>query len=167
MTTRVIRHPMRIVSPHILQPQPLRQKLRKFKHLRQQSIHLPLQLFILHRRRHLRIVIPHHRHTRRRRHHYRLSPFKLTDKSLQQRHSLSLIPRVVVHLSAAGLPRRKLHRMPQPLQQSHHGLASLGKQRVVIAGNKQRNSQTNLQKLRSKGNSIESIFPRRNSSQVR
>ncbi len=34
--------------------------------------------------------------------------------------------------------------MPQPLQHPHHGLTRLRKQRVVIAGNKQRNSQINL-----------------------
>ena len=63
MATRVIRHPMRIVSPHILQPQPLRQKLRELKHLRQQSLHLRHQRLVLNSLRHLRIMVPHHRHT--------------------------------------------------------------------------------------------------------
>ena len=168
MTTSVIRHPMRIISPHILQPQPLRQKLRKLKHLRQQSFNIRNQLFILKRSSHLRIMIPHHRYARRRRHHHRLRPTKLFYKSRKQRHRLRLIASVVMHLSAACLSSGKLHRMPQPLQHPHHGLTRLRKQRVVIAGDKQRDSQTILRRKRiSEQNSIESIFPQRNSRQVR
>jgi len=135
MTTSVISHPMRIISPNILQPQPLRQKLRKLKHLRQQHINLSNQPLILQRQSHLRIMIPHHRHTRRRRHHNCLGPAKLFNKSRKQRHRLSLIARVVMHLTATRLPRRKLHRMSQALQHPHHGLTRLRKKCVVIAGN--------------------------------
>jgi hypothetical protein len=163
MTTSVIRHPMRIIGPDILQPQPLRQKLRKLKHLRQQRLDIRNQPFILKRSRHLRIMIPHHRHTRRRRHYHHLRPTKLFYKSSKQRHRLRLISSVVMHLPTTRLSRRKLHRMPQPLQHPHHGLTRLREQRVVIASNKQRDSQTNLQrKPNPEQNSIESIFPRRN-----
>ena len=166
MTTSVIRHPMRITSPDILKPQPLRQKLGKLKHIRQQLRHLCNKLFILKQHSHLRIMIPHHRYTRRRRHHHRLRPAKLFYKSRKQRHRLRLIPRIPMHLPATSLPRRKLHRMPQPFQHPHHGLTGLRKQRIVIAGDKQRDSQTILQRAFEKQNSIESIFPQRNSRQV-
>src|SRR5580658_3157821 len=112
-------------------------------------------------------MIPHHRDTGRRRHHHGLGPAKLFYKSPKQRHHLRLIPGVVVHLPAAGLPCGKLHRMPQPFQHPHHGLACLRKQRVVIASDKQRDSQTNLRGKQPELNSIESIFPQRNSRQVR
>jgi hypothetical protein len=73
-----------------------------------------------------------------------------------------------MHLPAACLPRRKLHRMPQTLQHTNHSLTRLRKQRIVIAGDKQRDSQTNLQRqCNPEQNSIESIFPQRNSRQVR
>jgi hypothetical protein len=68
-----------------------------------------------------------------------------------------------VHLPAASLSRRKLNRMPQPLQHPDNSLARLRKQRVVIASNKQRDSQTNLRSKKiAETNSIESIFPQRN-----
>ena len=164
----MIRDAVWIISPHILQPQALRKKLRKLEHLRQQRLNIRNQPFVLKRSSHLRIMIPHHRHTRRRRHHYRLRPAKLFYKSRKQRHRLRLIPGIPMHLPTACLPRRKLHRMPQPLQHPHHGLTRLRKQRVVIAGDKQRDSQTILQRKRvPEQNSIESIFPQRNSRQVR
>jgi hypothetical protein len=57
--------------------------------------------------------------------------------------------------------------MPQPLQHPHHGLTRLRKQRIVIAGDKQRDSQTDLRRNSvPEQNSIESIFPQRNSHQV-
>ena len=161
MAASVIRHPMRIISPHILQPKPLRQKLRKLKYPRHQRLNRSHQPLVFQLRRHLRIVIPNHRHTRRRRHHHRLRPLELLHKPSYQRQSFRLIPCIPMHLSAARLTRGKLHRMPQPFQHPDHGLASLRKQRVVVAGNKQRDSQNTLR------NSIEILFPQRNIRQVR
>src|SRR5580704_13935285 len=56
------------------------------------------------------------------------------------RHRLAQIARIPVHLPAAGLLRTELDRMSKPLQHLYDGLACLRKKRVVVAGDKQRNT---------------------------
>jgi hypothetical protein len=85
---------------------------------------------------------------------------KLRNEPSYQRERFGLIACVPVHLSATGLPCRKIDRMAQPLKHLDDGLASLGKQGVVVAGNKQRDLQDRppiaVQQLAC---SIESLFP--------
>ncbi len=74
-------------------------------------------------------------------HHHGLGPFELGDEAREQRQRLGLIAGVPVHLAAAGLASRKVHRVAEPFQHAHYCLAGVREQRVVIASNKKRNSQ--------------------------
>ena len=62
----------------------------------------------------------------------------------------------------------ELELMAESLNEADDTFAGLGKERVVIAGDEQRDSQTNLQRRAlQKTNSIESIFPQRNLRHLR
>ncbi len=140
MAARMVRHTVRIMCAHILQPKLLRQELRKLPGIPAAAArcgHFGLQRLVLQPLRHQRIVIAHHRHATGRRAHHRLRRFELLHKSPQQRIRLFLVAGIPVHLPAAGLAGRKVDSMSQPLQHADHGLTRLRKQRVVIAGDEQ------------------------------
>jgi hypothetical protein len=63
---------------------------------------------------------------------------KLIDKSGNEWKSLRLVAGVPVHLAAAGLPGRKVYSVTETLEHSDNGLACRWKERVVIAGDKER-----------------------------
>jgi hypothetical protein len=80
------------------------------------------------------------------------------DEALQEGEGLALIAGVVVHLAAAGLAGREVDGVAEALEDAHDGLAGAGKERVVIAGDEERDAQVqNLQAPLE--NSIEILFP--------
>jgi hypothetical protein len=46
-----------------------------------------------------------------------------------------------MHLTAAGLAGGKVYGVPEALEDTHDGLAGAGKERVVIAGDEERDAQ--------------------------
>src|SRR5579859_1224334 len=80
------------------------------------------------------------------------------NEAAHQRRGLPLIAGVVVHLAAAGLVERELDGVPEPLEQTDDRLAGGGEERVVIAGDEERNAQS--RGLNSSSHS--SVSPRTN-----
>ena len=66
---------------------------------------------------------------------------KLLDEALKKRHGFGLVAGVVVHLAAAGLAWWKVDGVPEALENAHDGLAGVREERVVIAGDKERDAQ--------------------------
>src|SRR5579863_8502550 len=59
-----------------------------------------------------------------------------------QRNRFGMIAGVVMHLPAAGLGGAEFHRVAQTFEHAHHRLAGLGEERVVIAGDEERDQHT-------------------------
>src|SRR5207248_3017945 len=105
-----------------------------------------------------RVEIAHHADTRRRGSDDDFGSPKDLDEVTDEWNSLALIAGVEVHLPAAGLGLRKVHRMAQTLQQQRSGDTHVGKQRIVEAGNEERNLHRPLLSMISyDGHSTETV----------
>src|SRR4051795_5171266 len=93
-------------------------------------------------------MVPYHRHAGGRRRTDDFIIGKRINEFPHQRNCFLLVSGVVMHLAAAGLFRTKNDVVAQALQYSDHSNSGLGKQKVVIARDKQRYSHS------SKGNGV-------------
>jgi hypothetical protein len=66
---------------------------------------------------------------------------ELVDKTAEEWVSLSLVAGVVMHLAAASLAGGKVDSMAEAFKDADDGLAGAGKERVVIAGDEERDAQ--------------------------
>jgi hypothetical protein len=106
------------------------------------------------------IVIGHDRDTGRRGHDDALGTPELIHEPLEQRQSLDLITGVPMHLPPTGMPWRKIPRCAPAAPRPVLRLEWFEGIHVVIAGDKQRNSQiASDPRLVGQDSSIESIFP--------
>ena len=91
---------------------------------------------------------------------------ELLDEALEEGEGFGLVAGVVVHLAAAGLGGVEVDGVAEALEDAHDGLAGAGEERVVIAGDEERDAQ--VQNLRrGPENSIEILFPSRSFRQIR
>ena len=89
-------------------------------------------------RRHDRVISANHRGTRARRGDDGIEPREDVGEPTDQRDASILVAGVEMELAAAGLLGRELDVVAEPAEQADNGLADLGKQRVVVAGDEER-----------------------------
>ncbi len=118
------------------------QQLRELEDARQHVGNLALDVGAAGRCCHFRIVVANHRYAGRRRDADDLGVAKNAEEVQHHGQRFLLVAGVVVHLTATGLLSAKFNRVSQSLQHSHNGLPGGGEERVVVAGNEQRNPQT-------------------------
>jgi hypothetical protein len=139
----VIGHAVGIVGAEILHPQDADQKLRQLEHVRGQRGDLPDQIALAGLLRQARVVVSHHRHARTRRRHHSVARFgaEHAHEPPHERQSLVAIAGVGVDLPAAGLVKREHHLVPQALEYVHRRPPGVREQRVVYAGDEQRDAR--------------------------
>jgi DNA transposition AAA+ family ATPase len=125
----------------ILDAEAVDQKLRKLEHARKQSIHFGYELLVAGFPRCLRVMIADHRHAGRGWNADGLSIAKRIDEMPDDRDGLAQIAGVPVHLTATGLSGIEFDNMAEPLQHAYYGLPRGRKERVVITGDEECDSQ--------------------------
>ena len=140
VTARVVGHPVREVRAHIGHPQHVGQEHGKLIGPWHDLGHRPGQARIPRLRGQRRVVLPDHRGARGRRGHHRLEAAEGSGEPARHRHRLPPVTGVEMHLAAAGLGRREIHLMAQPLQHRDHSLAGVREQRVGQARDEQADS---------------------------
>jgi hypothetical protein len=138
----VIGDAVRIVGSYIFETEALGEELGELVDARQKLGDLGDQLGVADLFGHLGVVIAYHGHAARGGHDDGLGVTKLFDEASDERKSLGLIAGVPVHLSTTGLTGRKVYGVTKSLEHLDDGNPCVGKQGVVIAGNKQGDLQT-------------------------
>lgn len=90
---------------------------------------------------HFGVVITHHGDAGGGRNDDGLGVRELLHEALQEGHGFGLVAGVVVHLAAAGLAGGEVDGVAEALEDTDDGLAGAGEERVVIAGDKKRDTQ--------------------------
>jgi hypothetical protein len=87
-----------------------------------------------------RVVMADHRGAGARRRDHRVVPGERPGEPVDQRDRGVLVAGVEVHLAAARLIGRELDVVAEAAQQPHDGSPDLGEQRVVVAGDEERDA---------------------------
>ena len=115
------------------------EELGELEHARQKRVDACDERRIPRGGRHLGIVLADHRDARRGRHADHLRAVEDPEEMFHQPARLAGVPGVVMHLPAAGLLAPEFDAMAKALEHGDHGFACFREQRVVVAGDEQRN----------------------------
>ena len=135
---RVVGDRVREVGTDVGHPEHVDQELAELVHLRRQLGDGALQAGVPRALGDDRVLVPGTSGARARRRHDRVVPLEGTHEGAHGGHGLVEVAGVHHRLAAAGLLLRELHVDAEPPQQRDHGLARVGEQRVVEAGDQQR-----------------------------
>ena len=129
---------MRKVCADVFHAKPVDEELAQFVDAGQQRCELLAQIFVAQLLKEAGILIANHGHAGRGGNDDRFRVLIDADKTLGLREGFGAEAGIGVHLAAAGLLGVKIEVHAEPLQQAHHRPARLRKERVVIAGDKER-----------------------------
>ena len=141
----MVGHLLRELCADVFYSKPVYKQSRELKDARQQAAHVGEECRIVFRFGHQLVVFAHHRDAGSGRNTYSLRVPEHLYEASDQRDCLAVVTGVVVHLTAASLLNRKRDAVPKTFEHLGHSDPRFGKERVVIAGNKKRDSQLNLQ----------------------
>ena len=131
VTRGVVCHPVREIGAHVVDPEDVDQELRQLIRLGCRRLSPRGQRLIAGCARNHRVLVADGARARSRRHHYRVIGLEHVDVPP---HQIGLeVAAVGVHLPAAGLLERELHRLAQALEELDRGPAGVGEQRVAQA----------------------------------
>ncbi len=131
MAGGVISHPVREVRTHVGHPQHVHQQGGQVVHAWREAGHGASQGGVAGFGGEPAVVLADHRGTGGRRAHDDVEPGEGSGEPPRQRQALPPVAGVEMHLTAAGLPVRKLHLMAEPLEQRHDSLAG-GREHGVV-----------------------------------
>ena len=138
VATGVVGDAMGEVRAHILDAEPVDEKLAQFVDPGQQGGEVPAERLVSQLFDEPGVLVADHGHAGRGGNHDGLSVLIEADEALGLGKRFAAEACVGVHLPATGLFELEVEFDPQPLQQAHHRPACLRVKRVVIAGNKKR-----------------------------
>ena len=130
-----------VVGTNVFEVEAVGEELGELKDTRQELGDGGFEVGVAYVTRHLGIVITHHGDAGGRGDDDGFGVRELVDEALQEGHGLGLVAGVVVHLAAAGLAWGEVYGVPEALEDTHDGLAGAGEERVVVAGDEERDAQ--------------------------
>jgi hypothetical protein len=132
---------VRVESADVFEAEALGEELGELEDFGKESVDGGFEGWVVGFAGHLGVVVAHHGDAGRRGDDDGFGVAELVDEPLEEGESFGLVAGVVVHLAAAGLCKREVDRVTQAFQHARHRDACLRKQGVVIAGNKERDTQ--------------------------
>jgi hypothetical protein len=140
MATGVVRNPMGEVGSDVFNAETVDEKLTEFEDPGNEGLELLAQFLVSKFGNQTGVLIANHGHARRRGDHDGLGILIKADEALGLGEGLAAEAGVGVHLSATGLLGGEVQIDAQPFKQTDDGAASLGVERVVIAGDEERSA---------------------------
>jgi hypothetical protein len=138
---RVVRHSVLEVRADIFEAEPIRQKFGKLEDAREQAANIGEEGGIVLALSHQFVVFAHHRDTGGRRDADSFSVAEHLDEPTDEGDSFTMVASVVVHLAAAGLLDGERDGVAEAFEEACDSDARLGEERVVVAGDKERDLQ--------------------------
>jgi len=130
-----------VVGTNVFEVEAVGEELGELKDAGQELGDGGFEVGVVYLTRHFRVVIAHHGDAGGGGDDDGFGVRELVDEALQEGHGLGLVAGVVVHLAAAGLAWGEVYGVPEALEDTHDGLAGAGEERVVVAGDEERDAQ--------------------------